>query len=553
LPESRTSPARIARSNRVWRVGDFLEAVREEELSMKAGEEIEAKFDVDPATPLPSFERAAEKITVVELPPLELTASYYDTPGLRLLSRGATLRHRAGANGEEDLWTLKLPSPTGGHAAYSRQEISWSGDSPEIPPKALELVTALTLQVPVSEVAVLVSSRRRLEVRNLEGDRLAEIDDDTVAVRKPTTTTFRQVEVELTGGQPRLLSALAEQLHRAGATRGADEPKLVRALGGLVARHDVDGGGSGGSNVDGTKATRANGKSVNAGLTVSDVVSASLRAGLERLVSNDPGVRIDENTGFVHQARVATRRLRSDLETFADLLQPEWVERVRDDLKWVGGALGRVRDADVLADRLRSYAQSAGEADAEGFAVLLVRLARHRMVALSELREVMTDARYVRVLREVEEAAAALPLAEGVDGSASAAPACRARVRRAWKRADRRIRLLGPQPTDVELHRVRIAAKQLRYAAEAAEASLGRDARRLAKAAAGVQATLGHHQDTVAAQLWAREAVDSLKPAGVLAVGEVVALERVRQEESRLKWAKSKRHLRKAAKKRPPW
>jgi CHAD domain-containing protein len=288
-------------------------------------------------------------------------------------------------------------------------------------------------------------------------------------------------------------------------------------------------------------------------LTISQVVSASLGAGLERLVSNDPGVRIDGGPEFVHQARVATRRLRSDLKTFKDLLDPEWVGRIRAELKWLGGALGRVRDADVLGEQLRAYAAAAEETDAEGFAVLLVRLARQRTAALADLGEVLTDARYVRLLREVEEAAGDLPLADGVDGSDSAAATCGALVHSAWKRVDKRVRALGSEPASADLHRVRIAAKQLRYASEATEVALGGDARRLAKSAKEVQTILGDHQDTVAAQLWARAAVDSLKPAGIVVAGEVVALERARQERSRMAWSQSWRDLHKAAKKHGPW
>ena len=59
----------------------------------------------------------------------------------------------------------------------------------------------------------------------------------------------------------------------------------------------------------------------------------------------------------MHQARVATRRLRSDLRTFRSLLDPEWTKSLRDDLKWLGRDLGAVRDAEVLLDRLRGHAE----------------------------------------------------------------------------------------------------------------------------------------------------------------------------------------------------
>src|SRR6516225_1549196 len=102
---------------------------------MQVGDEVEAKFDIDPEANLPSFARAVPDAEVLELDPVELTAVYFDTPGSRLLRQGATLRRRRSAeSGGENLWTLKLPTSAG--VAYSRKEISWPGDSDAVPPEA---------------------------------------------------------------------------------------------------------------------------------------------------------------------------------------------------------------------------------------------------------------------------------------------------------------------------------------------------------------------------------------------------------------------------------
>ena len=56
----------------------------------------------------------------------------------------------------------------------------------------------------------------------------------------------------------------------------------------------------------------------------------------------------------VHQARVATRRLRSDLRTFEHFVDHEWAAELRAELRWLGAELGAVRDVEVLRDRLRA-------------------------------------------------------------------------------------------------------------------------------------------------------------------------------------------------------
>ena len=89
--------------------------------------------------------------------------------------------------------------------------------------------------------------------------------------------------------------------------------------------------------------------------SLGDVVRSVLTQGLSRLLEHDWRLRAamgEAASHDIHQARVATRRLRSDLRTFDAVLDPTWVSHVRLDLKWLGSALGEVRDADVLTGRL---------------------------------------------------------------------------------------------------------------------------------------------------------------------------------------------------------
>jgi len=53
------------------------------------------------------------------------------------------------------------------------------------------------------------------------------------------------------------------------------------------------------------------------------------------------------------------RRLRSDLRTFRALLDESWAERLRDDLRWLGGELGGFRDAEVCVTVCRRRGRDA--------------------------------------------------------------------------------------------------------------------------------------------------------------------------------------------------
>ena len=144
-------------------------------------------------------------------------------------------------------------------------------------------------------------------------------------LRQPTPTSALTVLIE------RLVPPLA-----AGAGQPDPVPKIVRRWGQRAAEPP-----------DVPPAPRLGRTS-----TPIDVVRAAIASGTQRLLANDPVVRQDSDPEGVHQARVATRRLRSDLRTFGALLDPDWTDALRAELGWIGGLLGAVRDADVLLERL---------------------------------------------------------------------------------------------------------------------------------------------------------------------------------------------------------
>ncbi len=86
-------------------------------------------------------------------------------------------------------------------------------------------------------------------------------------------------------------------------------------------------------------------------LTVGDVLAAYLTEHLTALQHEEARLRAGEDEG-VHQLRVAARRLRSALSTYARVLEDGATDRLRDDLRWLGRVLGDARDAQVARQRL---------------------------------------------------------------------------------------------------------------------------------------------------------------------------------------------------------
>jgi CHAD domain-containing protein len=583
-------------------------------MSLTANVEREVKLEVGLRFTLPDLNGVLPGVVAVGLADAKLQAVYIDTVDLRLMRWGVTLRHRrdtsAGGTGESD-WTVKLPQEADG-VALVRRELSWPGTLGPVPAEVASLVRAHARSSPLGPVAKLNTQRRRVELRGAGGAKLAEVDDDVVSVMdgRVLAARFREVEVEVAAGAPpELLEAVLERMTAAGALSGDNRPKVVRALGPrAVSPPDVVVAKLGSES------------------TISDVVGSSIAAAVTRMIRHDPGVRLGDDPEHVHQARVGTRRLRSDLRTFRRLLDPELTARVRAELGWVADALGEVRDADVLTDRLRSQIAALPDSDARPAAGLLRRLALQRDAARGKLLAVLDSDRYVALLDQLAKASVRPPLAQpGKEGSdpAVAAPASLSRevgavaglsaaadtglsglvavlapatdaeaaldpdgagppsgdaapvdlvapaltsvpaaangsgpgrqgsvgdqlarevlpglVRKPWRHLRDAAKGLGDDPPDHALHQVRIQAKRLRYAAEAAEPVIGKPAKKLASAVAEVQGVLGDMQDAVVAEAWLRQAGTSGSASQALVAGVLIARERDEQAACRKAWVK---------------
>src|ERR1700690_1690375 len=146
--------------------------------------EIEQKYEVEGGVALPSFADLPRVATVSEPEQETLNAEYYDTDDLRLLKAGITLRRREG--GSDEGWHLKLPNAAAGSAEKTA------------------------------------------------GASLAEIALDEVSAQSlgasTTLSRWNELEIELTGGRPRLLRAAAERLRRRGLRPADRSAKLERAL-----------------------------------------------------------------------------------------------------------------------------------------------------------------------------------------------------------------------------------------------------------------------------------------------------------------------------------
>ena len=468
---------------------------------MKHGREREMKFDVPEDFELPALEAVANESTVT------LLATYWDTPDLRLLRWGHTLRYRHAADGSEDGWTLKLSAPRRRSSSRSdhvldRTEISVGGLSAIPPREVRSLVTGLIRRARLGPIARIETTRHSLLIEgHRDGTDTVELSDDTTAstVEGEPRPSFRQIEVEALGpSSSSILHGVTGRLTEAGAipTRST---KLQLALG-TASKPEV----------------RA--KRLRRDATVSELARSAIASGTIRLMQQDPRGAARSDPEAVHQARVATRRLRSDLKTLEPLLSPAAVLRFREDLAWFGDLLGAVRDLDVMALRIEDHARRVPRVNDEARDALISVCHDDRRVRWLELVEAMGSPRYINLLEALVSASHHPPVLKRFSGR-RASRRFRKLVRKTWRRTARAVRHLDRAPSNESLHEVRKRAKRARYAAELGRGLFGKPARRLAKRLEKVQDTLGELQDAVVAE----EYLASLPARGVSASAAYVA------------------------------
>jgi CHAD domain-containing protein len=346
--------------------------------------------------------------------------------------------------------------------------------------------------------------------------------DDEVSVRdgRRVAARFREIEVEVMGqenGANGIVEPLVSRLRGAGAGAPDPTPKHIRALGPRA-----------------MEPPEVSPEAIKPDSPAKDVIKYVLAESIASLLRQDPLVRTSTDPEAIHQARVATRKLRSHLRTFGPLLDPEWTEPLRSELGWLAMGLGAVRDREVLLERLRERAKGLPASDQRSAGSLLkileVEIESLRKKLLIELGSL----RYVDLLERLVIAAhTPVTLPDADEPALKVLPPLAAGP---WRRLRSAVRQLPDPPTDPELHRIRILAKRARYAAEAVAPVVGSAALAFARAAAKLQTVLGEHQDSVTAQAWLRAARISGRRAFV--AGELIAMEHVAAEEARAKWPK---------------
>jgi CHAD domain-containing protein len=365
-----------------------------------------------------------------------------------------------------------------------------------------------------------------------QGQPVAKVVDDLVAAELdgPPSEPFKEIEVEMIGdNETAIIEPVIATLVDRGCERETDPmPKAIRMLGPRA----VDP-----PDVELPMLTKHS--------SLYQFLSAIIAGPVRQLIEHHAGTVLGD-VDAVHDFRVATRRLRSNLKSFGALVDPTWATWLRDELAWLGGEVGIERDAGVLAAHLGEQAETLPAQDAPAIELLFAEVHEDGTSAHQHVLGALQGDRYLALLVALVDAARAPRLAAPVAnrGDEPAVTHVLPLVRKPWRKLKGAAKCLTPESPDPAYHAARIRAKRARYAAEAVVPLFGGAARRYARTMEKIQSILGEHQDAVVAEQWLRDAAIRAPAAGV-AAGELAALQRTQRvklrRQFRSAWKKAAR------------
>ncbi len=443
-----------------------------------------------------------------------LEAVYYDTPDRALYNHGLSLRVRR--SGKRYVQTLKR-GPLHGQP-FLRQE--WESVVNSTMPD-LTCLPAVEIGAPLDGLApdtlepvFTTKVHRRVQRLELPSAVIeAAIDEGMIEAgtrREPLT----EIELEVKAGDASAIYDLGTQLLEIAPLRIGTLSKADR---GYALAFDME-----------PEPTKAEAPHITPEHTVDEVIGTILSSCQHHVLANQ-AVTMNGHPEGVHQMRVALRRLRTACSLLHREVGVPTLQTLAAEAKWLAQVLGPARDWDVfIVDTLDGPTQ-AHPPDVD-FDALRGAAEPHRAAGYAVFQEAVAQPRYNRfhlslsswiACRGWRKELGSKPLAVLIEPAPALARRVLARLHRKVLKRGAHFAQLPPEAR----HKLRIALKQLRYAAEfyqrlyTNETAVKRFISRLAR----LQDALGHDNDATMTQpLLATLACDSVTPELQRTIGAVI-------------------------------
>lgn len=375
-----------------------------------------------------------------------LLNTYFDTPTLELHQRRVAVRFRK--KGWQWLCTVKSAEPASGGLAmrseWETQATPGTFDFSHV--DNAEFRRFLEARIDQLEPVFTTDFKRRIWHVPF-GESLIELAIDRGQIEsRGRQTPICEIELELLSGKVEDIFWLTRQLQVDHHLQPAIASKAERGYNLFL---------------DAPLAPfKAKPPAVHAGQTPVEAFRCIALSCLEHFQRNEQGLLHSKDPEFVHQARVALRRLRSAIKLFAPILPQEFVATYGQTWQTLGSALGEARNWDVFLEETLPPIAAAFPDDKDikrlrKAAQRKTQSARKSVVGLLATRE------YPRLLLEFTAAVYTVSQSLPIPLEDFARQQISRHARKARKLAIRHAEL-----TSSERHKMRIEFKKLRYTLE---------------------------------------------------------------------------------------
>jgi triphosphatase len=422
----------------------------------------------------------------------ELRSVYFDTDDLGLKRAGMVLRLRDGGDGTSTLDVKWTPDPAQGMFKRGELAVSCPGGKPDTglfdPKTRKRLARAIgdNALTPVFETRV---KRKITDVSHRDATIEVAVDDGVI-VAGARELAVAEVELEIKAGNDAALYDYAIAMQR-------ELPLVLDFTSKSERGYRLLAG-------EAPQPVKAVAPSYDKSASRDAVINAMLSATLAQFVGNWAPLLETDAPEAVHQLRVALRRMRSALRIVEKASPSPELAGLRDEAKRIASSFGEARACDVfleaaLAGPLQPASRPAGSEE------LLAVIATRRRNAYAAARAALQDAATGVFVLELQRFLAG-------DGRVAGEPALSARdfARHSLDALHAKVGARGrdmPDLADEERHKLRIALKNLRYAAEFFAPLFGHSKRtlKLVQHASRLQDLLGAHNDAATAATFVNE------------------------------------------------
>jgi CHAD domain-containing protein len=199
-----------------------------------------------------------------------------------------------------------------------------------------------------------------------------------------------------------------------------------------------------------------------------EAIKKIMRLLLDVIRRNEPYIKQDIDTEFLHDFRVAIRRTRSALSQIKGIFPPAITKRFKRDFSYAGQLTNQLRDLDVYLLNENKYKSLLPPDLQDHIGPLFDYLHQQRAEALQVVVEGLNSEKYERILQDWENFLNE-PLPKKSETANAGRPIIGLARRRIYKRYRRIIKagqIILDDSEDEALHALRIECKKLRYSME---------------------------------------------------------------------------------------